>query len=197
MSEIDKIRRRSASYAVEVLAAVLAALSLALICCSGVESVESKELQGPRPTIKTQTPSRQRNFIMLSECPLADNSEPFNYTEEVHKAMLVEMTHHKLKSEIWVSGKSVDETKSEYQNPRHDHYDVVEIKETKDRDNMTVELTVWSYWTDDASGPHSHAPLTNMRFAPCNWKSRGWDDCRTMRVNQIQEQLVGLDNLHK
>lgn len=197
MSPVNTIRRRSAHYAIGTVAAVLAALFISRICGNGIEPVESKELPTPRPVVRAQTAPRQHNFIMLSECPLADNSESFNYTEEVHKTMLGKMTDHKFKSEVLVSGRSADETKSEYQNPKHDHYDVVEIKETKDRDYMTVELTIWSYWTDDAPNPHPHPTLTNIRFDPCNWKSRGWDDCRTMRVNQIQEQLVGLDNLHK
>jgi hypothetical protein len=181
-------------------AAVLAALFLARICGNGVEPVESKELPSPVPAEKTTIAPGPRSFFEISECSVkeAADSQPFNYSEKVHEAMEELKNDHKLNSEVDVSGESPDKTKSMYQHPTHDHYDVVEIQERQQGQNIVVvELDISSYWTDDAPENRPHKPFTSMTFEPCNVVNKGWVNCRTSRIRLIRDFLVGLDQTHK
>src|SRR5262249_37317245 len=72
--------------------------------------------------------------------------------------------------------------------------DVVGVTEDYAEDHMVLKLTVWSV-------PKSHGDLHKARIEGeahrCNPRHCGRDGCRTQIIQDIVEELAGLDRDHK
>jgi len=196
------MRRKVAHSAKGTAAVVLAVLFLSGSISHGAEPVQPREHLGAMPVAKTSTASVPHNFFEISSCSATvkddANSQSYSYSTHLSDALDALKEAHGLRSEIEASGQPPEMTRSKYQHPKHDHYDVVEIEEKQEgSESMIVTLRVWSYWKDDAPNDHPHNDHTLKTFLPCNVHHRSWEECRDERIKAIVDELVGLDKTHK
>ena len=202
MQAIDTMRRKIADWAAGTGPAVLAVLFLSGSCSYGAGPVQSREHLEAVPIVKTAVAPVISNFFEISSCSASvkddTNSQIYSYSTHLSDALEALKEAHGLRSEIAVSGQPPEMTRSKYQHPKHDHYDVVEMEEKQEgSDSMIVTLRVWSYWKDDAPTDHPHNDHTLKTFLPCNVHHRGWEECRDERIKAIVDELVGLDKTHR
>jgi hypothetical protein len=196
------MRRKVAHSAAETGAAIIALLLLSGSTFHGAEPVQPREHLGAMPVAKTSTASVPHNFFEISSCSASvkddANSQPYSYSTHLSDALELLKQANGLKSEIEASGQPPEMTRSKYQHPKHDHYDVVEIEEKQEgSDAMIVTLRVWSYWKDDTPSDHPHNDHTLKTFQPCNVRHKGWEECRDERIKAIVGELQGLDITHQ